>query len=351
MDVNIFDFNLPEERIALRPVSPRDSSKLLYVKQKTLQDYIFKDIVNLINKNDVLVFNDTRVIPARLFGKRGDAKIEATLCRPEGEGKRWALIKNSKRLKIGQKIAFYAALNEENHNTLSASVLAKNDDGVLLDFAMSDFELLQQLKLFGVMPLPPYIDKKRKVDAKDNSDYQTVYAKNDGAVAAPTAGLHFTNEILNKLEDKGVTLTYVTLNVGEGTFLPIKVLDTKDHKMHSEYGTVTTDVVTKINNAKNNGGRVITVGTTSLRIIEAASSSGKLAPFEGYTDIFITPSYRFKTADVLITNFHLPKSTLFMLVCAFAGTDNMKKAYDYAINNNYRFYSYGDSSFLELEKF
>lgn len=350
MEVDIFDFDLPEELIALRPACPRDSSKLLYVGQKELRDMVFKDITSLFNKGDLLVFNDTKVVPARLFGKRGDAKIEATLCRNDGEGRRWALIKNSKRLKEGQIINFYEAFNKQSQNFLKASVITKDITSVLLDFNMSDLELLEKLKIFGVMPLPPYIDKKRQVDEKDNSDYQTIYAKNDGAVAAPTAGLHFTNEVLKKLEENGVKMAYVTLHVGEGTFLPVKVFDTKDHKMHSEYGIVDTNVITKIQEAKATGNKVITVGTTSLRILESAAKHVKPKEFIGNTDIFITPGYKFKVADALITNFHLPKSTLFMLVCAFAGIDNMKKAYAHAIKNQYRFYSYGDSSFLELQK-
>ncbi|MGD9638041.1 MAG: tRNA preQ1(34) S-adenosylmethionine ribosyltransferase-isomerase QueA [Alphaproteobacteria bacterium] len=350
MDVNIFDFNLPEEQIALRPASPRDTSKLLYVNQGQFKDFIFKDIVELCHSGDIIVFNDTRVIPARLFGKRGDAKIEATLCRNDGEGKRWALIKNSKRLKIGQTINFYAAFDDNQEQTLDAKVIAKEEAAVLIDFMMSDVELLKKLREFGVMPLPPYIDKKRKVDKKDSSDYQTIYAKNDGAVAAPTAGLHFTENVMQCLKEKGVKALYVTLHVGEGTFLPIKVDDTKDHKMHSEFGVVTQEVADEINNAKKAGSKIISVGTTSLRILESASQSGILKAFKDNTDIFITPGYKFKTVDALITNFHLPKSTLFMLVCALAGTENMKKAYDYAIQNNYRFYSYGDSSFLELNK-
>jgi S-adenosylmethionine:tRNA ribosyltransferase-isomerase len=336
--VSDFDFFLPAENIALRPAVPRESAKLLLV-HKQLADYSIADLPKLLLPSDVLVFNDTRVIPAALSGIRTGRlgttpKIEALL-HMRIDGARWkAFAKPAKKLEQGDSVQF---------GELKATVEHKGDAGeVTLCFDVANAELDAALMQWGRVPLPPYIEGKRAQDAQDRLDYQTSYAKHDGAVAAPTAGLHFTSDLMKRLQDIGTQQEYVTLHVGAGTFLPVKVEDTVDHKMHSEWGSISAETSHKLKVAKAEGRRIIPVGTTSLRLLEASG----LEAFSGPTDIFITPGYRFRAADGLITNFHLPKSTLFMLVCAFAGTDRMKAAYAHAIANNYRFYSYGDASLL-----
>ncbi len=342
MKTDIFDFVLPEECIAQHPVFPRDSSRLLVVQPNNMQDRKIKDLLDYLSDGDVIIFNDTKVIPARLFGKKGDAKIEVTLFKrlDQGQTERWeCLVKNSKRLKQNSEIIF--------SDDFSAEVIEKKETGeVILDFKVNASVFMERVASVGNIPLPPYI-RKGVSDEKDKQDYQTVYAKEKGAIAAPTAGLHFTPELLEQIKAKGIKQGFLTLHVGGGTFLPVKVDDTDEHVMHAEYGTISQDAADIINSAKANGKKIIAVGTTSLRLLEsAADADGKLRKFSDYTDIFITPGYKFKIADVLMTNFHLPKSTLFMLVSAFSGLDEMQKAYSFAIDNKYRFYSYGDSSLL-----
>ena len=356
MKVDIFDYNLPRELIASQPVTPRHTSKLLDLSdENAIYDRHFSDLPDILQAGDVLVCNDTKVIPARLYAQRGDAKVEVTLYHPVDGLSWWSFIKNAKRLKIGDVIAFY---NEEigvTQSPFSATVIQKDvEDGVLLKFNCLTTELPVMLEKFGYMPLPPYIKRSRPGESKlwykfdDKENYQTIYAHNEGAVAAPTAGLHFTPEVLQKLKEKGVKQVFVTLHVGAGTFLPIKTDDTDNHKMHAEYGIITTETANVINETKKNGGRVIAVGTTSLRLLETATyDKGIVHPFAKDTDIFITPGYKFKAIDMLITNFHLPKSTLFMLVSAVAGLERMQNAYAHAIEKKYRFYSYGDSSILK----
>ena len=356
MKVDIFDYNLPRELIASQPVTPRHTSKLLDLSdENAIYDRHFSDLPDILQAGDVLVCNDTKVIPARLYAQRGDAKVEVTLYHPVDGLSWWSFIKNAKRLKVGDVIAFY---NEEigvTQSSFSATVIQKDvEDGVLLKFNCLTTELPVMLEKFGYMPLPPYIKRSRPGESKlwykfdDKENYQTIYAHNEGAVAAPTAGLHFTPEVLQKLKEKGVKQVFVTLHVGAGTFLPIKTDDTDNHKMHAEYGIITTETANVINETKKSGGRVIAVGTTSLRLLETATDDkGIVHPFAKDTDIFITPGYKFKAIDMLITNFHLPKSTLFMLVSAVAGLERMQNAYAHAIEKKYRFYSYGDSSILK----
>lgn len=342
MLVSDFDFCLPKELIADSPVYPRDSSRLLVVLENFSQKNMY-DFSDLLNSEDVLVFNDTKVIPARLFGKRDEAKVEITLHKNESDGVWKAFAKPAKKLQIGD--IFFVA------DDFIANVLDKNDGEVTLQFSSKGDSFFEKLSQYGSTPLPPYIARKNGTKNSDKADYQTVYAKNKGAVAAPTAGLHFTEELLQKIDKKGVKRVFTTLHVGAGTFLPVKVNDTKDHKMHSEFGIITKETADIINDTRQKGGRVICVGTTSLRILEAvADSSGNLQAYEGETDIFITPGYKFKIVDCLLTNFHIPKSTLFMLVSAFAGFEKMKSAYQYAIEEKFRFYSYGDACFLKRDK-
>jgi S-adenosylmethionine:tRNA ribosyltransferase-isomerase len=338
MRVADFDFVLPPENIALRPAIPRENAKLLVVSDH-LHDLTIADLPSQLRRGDVLVFNNTKVIPAALSGHRvgrlgTTPKIEALL-HMRIDDQRWkAFVKPAKKLEQGDTIAFDA---------LEAVVEQKGEAGeVTLRFALSGPALMEALHLTGRMPLPPYIESKRQQDAQDQTDYQTIFAKEQGAVAAPTAGLHFTPELMNKLEAAGITAEFVTLHVGAGTFLPVKVDDTNDHKMHAEWGEITPATISKLKSARAKGGRIIAVGTTSLRLLEASC----LEPFSGTTEIFITPGYKFKAVDGLITNFHLPKSTLFMLVSAFAGQARIKAAYVHAIENHYRFYSYGDASLL-----
>lgn len=368
MKVDIFDFELPKELIASQPVFPRDSSRLLDLTSETnINDRRFYDLPELLNPGDVLVFNDTKVIPARLYGARGEALVEVTLYHPVDGISWWSFIKNAKRLKPCDTICFYTAEISPAETDFTARVLEKkDDDGVLISFDCPPETLGQKLEQYGFMPLPPYIKREKPKPSdqlpdgennttqsvwhkfNDKENYQTVYAKHEGAVAAPTAGLHFTPQILEKLRAKGVKEVFLTLHVGAGTFLPVKTEETENHKMHAEYGIISSEAAAAINHAKQNGHRVIAVGTTSLRLLEsAADSQGVLHPFAAETNIFITPGYKFKIIDMLVTNFHLPKSTLFMLVSAVAGLDRMQQAYRHAIEEKYRFYSYGDSSILK----
>ena len=352
MRVADFDFDLPEDRIALRPAQPRDAAKLLIVKPDGLEDRIVRDLPALLRAGDVLVFNKTKVIPAALTGNRigrGDAtpRIEALL-HQRLDGSRWkAFAKPGKRLAVGDRIRFGAEGRICLLGTLDARVEEKSEGGeITLAFDFHGPILDEAIAALGDMPLPPYIAGKRQTDEQDREDYQTIYAENEGAVAAPTAGLHFTADLMKTLQVSGIEQEFITLHVGAGTFLPVKAEDTQDHKMHEEWGEVPADVVERLKTAKAQGHRIIPVGTTSLRLLESAARSGELSPFSGSTDIFITPGYRFRVADLLLTNFHLPRSTLFMLVSAFAGLGRMKSAYAHAMAHRYRFYSYGDASLL-----
>ena len=339
MRVADFDFDLPADRIALRPARPRDSARLLLVKGDTIIDRRVLDLPDLLRKGDVLVFNDTKVIPAQLEGRRGEASIGATLHKREGAREWQAFLRNAKRARVGDKIDFGSGV--------SASVIEKADDGsALLHFHGEEpVELL--LERAGQMPLPPYIASKRAVDEADRDDYQTMFAREEGAVAAPTAALHFTQQLLDELEERGIGRETLTLHVGAGTFLPVKGERIEEHKMHAEWGRIDAATADRLNAVRRRGGRLISVGTTSLRLLEsAATEDGTIEPFEGDTSIFITPGYRFNAIDGLITNFHLPRSTLFMLVSALMGLDVMKSAYAHAIDAGYRFYSYGDASLL-----
>jgi S-adenosylmethionine:tRNA ribosyltransferase-isomerase len=349
MRVDLFDFELPEEAIALRPAVPRDAAKMLVVGE-ALSDFQVKDLADILEPGDALVFNDTRVIPTKLEGVRVrdgvTAQVHATL-HTRVESDRWlCFVKGAKKLKPKDRIRF--GLGEAHCGSLDCTVVTKHENGdVELLFDLSGAQFDAKLAQVGSMPLPPYIAGKRGTDAQDMSDYQTMYAKEDGAVAAPTAGLHFTPELMEKLDARGVSKHFVTLHVGPGTFLPMKADDTKDHVMHSEWGVVTQETADALNAVRAKGGRIVCVGTTSLRLIESAAAEDNLVhAFEGNTDIFITPGYQFKATDILMTNFHLPKSTLFMLVSAFSGLERMQDAYQHAIKNKYRFYSYGDSSLL-----
>ncbi len=339
MDVALFDFELPQDRIALRPVRPRDSARLLLVEGERISDKAVLDLPRLLRRGDVLVFNDTRVIPAQLEGRKGEASIGATLHKREGVRGWWAFVRNARRLKPGDRIDFGA--------DVAASVVEKAEDGgVLLHFhGQEPVELL--LERAGRMPLPPYIAGKRPADEADRADYQTMFARAEGAVAAPTAALHFTDRLVAALDDAGIARETLTLHVGAGTFLPVKAEDTAGHVMHAEWGRIDAATADRLNAARAAGGRIVAVGTTSLRLLEsAADEDGTIRPFAGDTAIFITPGYRFKAVDGLLTNFHLPKSTLFMLVSALMGLDVMQSAYAHAIRAGYRFYSYGDSSLL-----
>ena len=339
MDVADFDFELPPERIALRPARPRDSARLLVVEGSNIADRQMLDLPSLLRPDDVLVFNDTRVIPAQLEGKRGDARIGATLHKRDGLRRWWAFVRNAKRVRIGDVIDF-------GEGVLASAIERDEAGAILLDFHGEEpVEIL--LERVGKMPLPPYIASKRATDAADAADYQTMFAREAGAVAAPTAALHFTAPLVAALDARGIARETLTLHVGAGTFLPVKVEDTVDHKMHAEWGRIDAVTAARLNAARASGGRLIAVGTTSLRLLEsAADDDGTIRGFDGDTAIFITPGYRFKAVDGLLTNLHLPKSTLFMLVSALMGLDVMKAAYAHAIAGSYRFYSYGDGSLL-----
>jgi len=349
-----FDFELPEDRIALRPAEPRDSARLLVVRSDGREDRVVRELPDLLRPGDLLVFNDTRVIPARLFGRReredgGSVAVEATLHRREAPDRWRAFMRPGKRLREGDRVRFGAASDAACEAALlDAAVFAKGEGGeVTLAFELSGAALDEAVALHGRMPLPPYIAAKRAEDERDRADYQTVYARAPGSVAAPTAGLHFTPELLARLAERSVGQAFVTLHVGAGTFLPVKTDDLAEHRMHAETGEVSPGAAAAVNAARAAGGRVVCVGTTSLRLLEsAAGPDGAVRPFAGETAIFITPGHRFRAADGLLTNFHLPRSTLFMLVCAFAGTETMRAAYAHAIGSAYRFYSYGDASLL-----
>ncbi len=343
MRLSDFDFDLPRELIATEPARPRDASRLLVVpaREGAFQDRAVRDLPSLLRPGDLLVLNDTRVIPARLLGRRGEATIEVTLHKAEGAGRWRAFARPAKRLKAGQHIAFAP--------DFAALVVEKGEAGeVLLDFGVDDTALVALLERHGEMPLPPYIKRPKGGAAGDRADYQTVYARREGAVAAPTAGLHFTPELFAALEARGVGRTFVTLHVGAGTFLPVKVEDISRHVMHAEWGEVSGEAEAAIAAARARGGRIVSVGTTSLRLLEsAADERGAVRAWNGETRLFITPGARIRTADMLLTNFHLPRSTLFMLVSAFAGLERMKAAYAHAVARRYRFFSYGDACLLE----
>jgi len=354
MRVDLFDFELPEELIALRPARPRESARLLHVPAEgAFEDRIVRDAPSLFRAGDLLVFNDTRVIPARLSGVRtrdeSSVVVEATLIERTSASTWVALAKPGKRLREGDRIQF-GTLDDRACllGALDATVKAKGEDGAIaLAFDLSGPDLDAAIAAAGAMPLPPYIATRRAPDEEDMSDYQTFYAREDGAVAAPTAGLHFTPELFEQLIERGLSCMRVTLHVGAGTFLPMKADDTNDHVMHSEWRSIPEGVAAEINQAKAEGRRVIAIGTTALRTLESsADEQGRVQAVSGPTDIFITPGYRFRVVDGLWTNFHLPKSTLFMLVSAFAGLDRMQAVYAHAIANKYRFYSYGDASLL-----
>jgi len=353
MKVDLFDFDLPEDRIALRPAVPRDSAKLLVVRPGVaLADRVVRDLPGLLRPGDALVFNDTKVIPAQLSGlrRRGEAsaRVDATLHMRVGPDTWRAFLRPAKRVTVGDRIAFGHTENICLMGALDATVEEKGDGGeVLLRFDFSGAALDEALHTVGHIPLPPYIASKRPEDERDRADYQTIYADEEGAVAAPTAGLHFTPDLFAALDAAGIERHFVTLHVGAGTFLPVKADDTADHKMHAEVGRVSTATASALNAVKARGGRIVCVGTTSLRLLEsAAGEDGRLSAWTGPTDIFITPGYRFRFVDVLMTNFHLPRSTLFMLVSAFSGLETMRAAYAHAIAGGYRFYSYGDAGLL-----
>jgi S-adenosylmethionine:tRNA ribosyltransferase-isomerase len=351
MLVSEFDFDLPPDRIALHPVSPRDAARLLLVVPgQPPADRQVTDLLEILRPGDVLVVNDTKVLPAELSGTRvrgeSRAKVAFNLHRRVDPNTWRAFARPAKRLKVLDRLE----LGEGG--ALKATVAGKGDTGeVTLEFELGGAELDEAIKALGAMPLPPYIEAKRHVEERDKVDYQTVYATVDGAVAAPTAGLHFTERLLQDLSDRGVGIERVTLHVGAGTFLPVKADDTADHVMHAEWGEITEASVHRLRDARAKGGRIVAVGTTSLRLLEsAARGTGMLQPFTGETDIFITPGFRFRVVDLLMTNFHLPRSTLFMLVSAFSGLETMRTAYRHAIDNGYRFYSYGDASLLAREE-
>ncbi len=349
MRVSEFDFDLPENLIALHPAEPRDSARLLVVRPgEPFADRHIPDLKTLLRPGDVLVVNDTRVLPAELKGVRIRGELRANVSfnlHKRDDAHTWrAFARPAKKLHLLDRLE----LGNGEAEPLVARVAGKGETGeVTLEFELGGAQLDEAIKSHGAMPLPPYIGAKRAVEERDKVDYQTVYAAEDGAVAAPTAGLHFTEKLLQELSDMDVAMERVTLHVGAGTFLPMKADDTEDHVMHAEWGDIDQATVQRINARRAAGGRVVAVGTTSLRLLETASrATGELKPFVGDTDIFITPGFRFRTVDVLMTNFHLPKSTLFMLVSAFSGLETMKAAYAHAIGNGYRFYSYGDSSLL-----
>lgn len=346
MKLSDFDFDLPEELIATRPMRPRPAARLLHAEGGTVTDRHVADLVDILRPDDRLILNNTRVIPARLFGERlrntrdgsGRAKVEITLIGPEGQGGWRALARPLRKLAAGDRVVF------SDH--LTATIRAKDDGEAILDFNLHGPQFDTALDAVGKMPLPPYIESRRPADAQDRDDYQTVFAREKGAVAAPTASLHFDQGLLAALRGKGIAMTEVTLHVGAGTFLPVKVDDVTTHRMHSEWGEVTQSAADEINATHAAGGRVIAVGTTALRLIETAARSGTVQPWRGDTDIFIYPGFEFRAIDGLMTNFHLPKSTLLMLVSALMGHETIRGIYDHAVAQRYRFFSYGDSSLL-----
>ncbi|QMW24102.1 tRNA preQ1(34) S-adenosylmethionine ribosyltransferase-isomerase QueA [Sandaracinobacteroides saxicola] len=339
MKLSDFDFELPETAIALRPAEPRDSARMLVARGGDFADHVVRDLPRLLRAGDVLVFNDTRVIPAQLSARVGEARVDVTLHQRLGPWEWLAFVRNARRLRVGTRVEFGGGLLGE--------VAEKLPDGAVRWLFEAEVPLEVALERAGTMPLPPYIARKRGIDARDRADYQTVYAKEDGAVAAPTAGLHFTSELLAALDAAGVVRETLTLHVGAGTFLPVKTEDVREHVMHSEWGRIEADVAARLNAARAAGRRIIAVGTTSLRLLESAADDARvIRPFMGETAIFITPGHRFRGVDGLMTNFHLPKSTLFMLVSALMGREVMQAVYAHAIAAGYRFYSYGDSSLL-----
>jgi S-adenosylmethionine:tRNA ribosyltransferase-isomerase len=361
MRTDLFEFALPEDRIALHPAAPRDSARLLVVRSSPsprvqgegilLEDRVVRELPELLRPGDALVLNDTRVIPAALHGvrRRGalEAQVSVTLIERCGPSRWRALARPAKRLQEGDRLHFGHDGTACLAGALDATVAARGDDGeveVAFDLAGPDLDMA--IASVGQMPLPPYIAARRPPEESDRRDYQTVYAARDGAVAAPTAGLHFTPELMAALEARGIERHFVTLHVGAGTFLPVKAEDTDAHKMHAEWGEVSPETAAALDAVRAKGGRLVAVGTTSLRLLESAARSGEIRPWRGPTDIFITPGYRFRAVDALMTNFHLPRSTLFMLVAAFSGLEVMKEAYAHALRQGYRFYSYGDACLL-----
>ena len=337
MDISLFDYELDKDLIAQFPCSPRDSSRLLSCLDNIPKDFNFNKLPEILNSGDVLVINNTKVIPSRLFGKRDNVNIEVTLHLKVKRNQWRAFVKPGKKCRVNDELVF--------KDRLKAIVIEKFIEGdLLLEFNTDEKDLLRAVNNQGVMPLPPYIKREYHL-VDDKSDYQTIFASNEGAVAAPTAGLHFTDKLINELEKKGIIIAPVTLHVGAGTFLPVKVENVLNHKMHEEWGSLDLNASEIINNAIVNKKRIIALGTTSLRILEtiAMKNNGKIIPWSGLTDLFITPGFKFNIVDLLITNFHLPKSTLLMLVSAFYGRENLFNAYDYAIKKKYRFFSYGDS--------
>ena len=339
LSLDAFDFDLPAERIAQHPAEPRDTARLLHVTSTTLADRHIPDLTALLRPGDRMVVNDTRVIPARLRARRGEARIEIMLNRAESDGRWHALIRNARRLHAGDTLTIEGAPD------LACQVIERLEGGAaMLQFGPG---LDVALEGAGEIPLPPYITRPDGPTARDRTDYQAIFAARPGAVAAPTASLHFTPALLSALEARGVTRTTVTLHVGAGTFLPIRDADPHAHTMHAEWGEVTTAAAAEINATRAAGGRIIAIGTTALRLLESAATPTGIAPFQGLTDIYILPGHRFASADLLLTNFHLPRSTLLLLVSAFAGTERIRAAYAHAIAERYRFYSYGDASLLE----
>jgi S-adenosylmethionine:tRNA ribosyltransferase-isomerase len=352
---DLFDFDLPEERITLRPVHPRDAARLLLVTPGApapLADKVVTDLPSLLEPGDALVFNDTKVIPVSLKGVRtrgeATAHIAVTLIERVDDARWRALVRPAKRLEVGDRVRFGEGGNACALGTLEATVEAKGADGeVTFRFDLAGPALHDAIETLGAMPLPPYIASRRTADEQDRTDYQTTFAREEGAVAAPTAGLHFTDALMQALDARGISRHFVTLHVGPGTFLPVRSEETEGHKMHAEHGVISADIAVALNAVKARGGKVVAVGTTSLRLLEsAADEAGTLRSFAGETDIFITPGYRFRSVDRLLTNFHLPRSTLFMLVAAFSGLETMKRAYAHAVQERYRFYSYGDACLL-----
>ena len=342
MHIDEFDFDLPRERIALHPCEPRDAARLLVLRgSRGLEDRRITDLPALLNPGDLLVFNDTKVIPARLVGRRGEARVEFTLYRDLGGGSWRAFARGARRLRVADRLVFAEAF--------TADVVEKHPEGdVTLRFDLEGEAFRDALARYGSMPLPPYIKRPRGGDPRDRQHYQTIFARAEGAVAAPTAGLHFTQALLDRLACRGIRWTTLTLHVGPGTFLPVKVRDPRDHPMHAEWGVLPAETAQQIAGIRREGGRIVAVGTTSLRLLEtAAATDGEVRPFSGETRLFITPGYRFRAIDMLLTNFHLPRSTLLMLVAALAGPERIKSAYAHAIAAGYRFFSYGDACLIE----
>lgn len=339
MKTDLFDFRLPKARIAMRPAAPRDAARMLCVRPGGLADRRVSDLPGELRRGDILVVNDTRVIPAQLAGRRGAARVDITLHRRLGGGRWRAFARPAKRLKAGQRVEFGA--------DFAAAVERRGDAGeVVLDFGIEDEAFDAALARCGRLPLPPYVKRPDGADARDAGDYQTMFARRPGAVAAPTAGLHFTPRLLARLRGAGVAVAALTLHVGAGTFRPVAADDIRDHPMHAEWGEASEAAAEAIAGARAAGGRVVAVGTTSARLLETAARNGAIRAFAGETDLFIAPGYRFRAVDALLTNFHLPRSTLFMLVCAFSGLERMRAAYAHAVAAGYRFHSYGDACLL-----